>query len=233
MVRALPRILVPEILDGLPASDERAVASRRDLARINMLMFQAPIMAALLRRHVIQPPKRILEIGAGDGGAMLAVARRLASRWPGMELVLLDRADLVTPSRREDFAAIGWRATSVTADVFAWLADEARPQFDMVLANLFLHHFCAKELAALFALIQNAAPLLLATEPRRSAVPLAALRALWVIGANDVTRHDAVASVRAGFAGEELSVLWRQAGGTALEERGRGLFTHVFVGRAP
>ena len=61
------RRVEPEILDGLAADDPQAVHSRRDLVRINALMFQAPIMAGLLRKHVRAAPMRILEIGAGDG----------------------------------------------------------------------------------------------------------------------------------------------------------------------
>ncbi|RWK42513.1 MAG: hypothetical protein EOR47_34925, partial [Mesorhizobium sp.] len=85
------RRLAPEILDGLVADDFRALAARRDLRRINALMFQARIMASLLRKFVPGPPRRILEIGAGDGSFMLAVARRMAGHWPGVELTMLDR----------------------------------------------------------------------------------------------------------------------------------------------
>ncbi|NUS21200.1 MAG: hypothetical protein HOQ25_15655, partial [Mesorhizobium sp.] len=76
------RRLVPEILDGLAADDPRALRSRRDLARINALMFQAPIMVSLMRTFMPKAPGRILEIGAGDGTFMLKVARRMARDWP-------------------------------------------------------------------------------------------------------------------------------------------------------
>ena len=72
------RRLVPEILDGLAADDPAAIASRRDLVRVNALMFQDRIMIGLMRKHVRAGPLRILEIGAGDGRFMLAVARRVA-----------------------------------------------------------------------------------------------------------------------------------------------------------
>jgi hypothetical protein len=53
---------------------------------------------------------------------------------------------------------------------------------------------------------------------------------LGAIGCNDVTRHDAVASVRAGFRDGQLSALW-PAGPWKLTERGAGLFSHLFVAR--
>ncbi|TIP66064.1 MAG: hypothetical protein E5X55_34720, partial [Mesorhizobium sp.] len=102
------RQLAPEILDGLAADDPRALAARRDLRRINALMFQARIMASLLQKFVPGPPRRILEIGAGDGSFMLALARRMAGHWPGVELVMLDRVDLITAQLRGDFDRLGW-----------------------------------------------------------------------------------------------------------------------------
>ncbi|WP_287263190.1 hypothetical protein [Mesorhizobium sp.] len=102
------RQLAPEILDGLAADDPRALAARCDLRRINALMFQARIMASLLQKFVPGPPRRILEIGAGDGSFMLALARRMAGHWPGVELVMLDRVDLITAQLRGDFAGLGW-----------------------------------------------------------------------------------------------------------------------------
>ncbi|MER8631018.1 methyltransferase domain-containing protein [Mesorhizobium opportunistum] len=224
------RRLVPEILDGLAADDPRALASRRDLRRINALMFQARIMASLLRKFVPKPPRRILEIGAGDGTFMLAVARRMARHWPEVELTMLDRAGLLTAELSADFDRLGWTIEGITADVFDWAEGAGGKRFDAITVNLFLHHFDDAGLVRLFSLLTTKAPLLLATEPLRSMPALAAARLLPAIGVNDVTRHDAAQSVRAGFRGSELSGLWLAAGLKPLEERRAGLFSHVFVG---
>ncbi|BCM18589.1 methyltransferase domain-containing protein [Mesorhizobium sp. J8] len=231
------RSLVPEILDGLSADDARARRSRRDLARINALMFQAPIMAALMRKFLPEPPCRILEIGAGDGTFMLKVARRVAKDWRDVELTMLDRVGLATPRLAAEFAALGWRLETVTADVFDWAEKEAARNtggwpFDAITVNLFLHHFDDDELLRLFSLLQRKAPLILATEPLRTGFALTAARLLPAIGVNDVTRHDAVQSVRAGFRDGEISDLWSAAGGSPIEERHAGPFSHVFVGEA-
>jgi spermidine synthase len=226
------RRVEPEILDDLTADDPRAVASRRDLGRINALMFQPGIMARLLRRHVSPAPLRILEIGAGDGRFMLAVARRLVPIWPKVELTLLDRVALGTPALAQAFERLGWRVEFVTDDVFDWLSTHRQRSFDAITTNLFLHHFEPPALRRLFTELQAAAPIFVATEPRRSAFALSATRALRAIGANDVTRHDAPASVIAGFNGNELSALWNHPGATPVDERQAGLFTHIFVGRS-
>ena len=224
------RRLVPELLDQLAPGDPAALASRRDLRRINRLTAQPAIAARLLRRALPQPPRRILELGAGDGVTSLALARRLAAGWPGVTMVLLDRHDLVAPATRAGFDALGWRAETAASDVFDWLADHADHHFDAVTANLFLHHFDA-DLPRLLAAAARLAPVFLATEPRRTRLALAGSRALALIGAGAVTRHDAPASVRAGFARGELTRLWPRDGWTC-EERAAGPFTHVFLARA-
>lgn len=224
------RCLTPEILDGLGADDPQGIASRRDLRRINMLMFQAKIMTSLLGNFVPKPPRCILEIGAGDGSFMLAVARRTAWHWPNVELTLLDRADLINAELRSDFDRLGWKAEGICADVFDWADRAEGKQFDVIAANLFLHHFDDAELTRLFSRMMPKAPLLLAAEPLRARLPLAAARLLPAIGANAVTRNDAPQSVRAGFRGNELSRLWLAANGQPIEERRAGLFSHVFAG---
>ncbi len=108
-------------------------------------------MAGLLRKHVRAKPMRILEIGAGDGTFMLAVARRLAKNWPAVELTLLDRIDLVSPGTRDGFGKLGWRVETVTADVFEWIAQRRARALRRVIANLFLHHFDNADLARLFS----------------------------------------------------------------------------------
>jgi hypothetical protein len=60
-------------------------------------------------------------------------------------------------------------------------------------------------------------------------MPLFFSRLLRVIGCNDVTRHDATISVRAGFSGEELSALWPDKQNWQLTERRAGLFSHLFI----
>lgn len=225
------RSIEPELLDILPASDPKAIGSRRDLVWINALMWQPLIMRRLLARHIARPPRRMLEIGAGDGRFMLTVARRLARHWPGVELLLLDRAPLLTPDVREAFEKLGWRVHQVTAEMFEWAGSAQNERFDVISANLFLHHFDEGALARLFRHLAAMAPLFVATEPWRANLPLFATRLLPAIGANSVTLHDAAASVRAGFAGPELSQLWPGGAGRVLEERRVGPFTHTFAAR--
>ena len=116
-------------------------------------------------------------------------------------------------------------------DMFELLEGNRLCNFDIVTANLFLHHFSEPQLSQLLARLAPLAPLFVACEPRRGGLPLLASRLLWVIGCNDVSRHDAAISVRAGFVGSELSALWPERDRWELHEGAARLFTHCFVAR--
>lgn len=228
----MPRSLVTELLDVLPTDDPEAKASRRDLRLVNRLMFNAALAARKLRGayHGQSPPRRILDLGAGDGTWMLSLARRLARPWPGVEVTLLDRQLLLTDTTRESFAELGWKAVPATADVFDYLATSRQPH-DIVVANLFLHHFEGEALSRLLTLVSGMTGAFIAVEPRRARFALAMSYLLGVIGCNRVTRHDAVASVRAGFADDELSQAWPDRRGWHVAEEAAWPFSHCFIAR--
>jgi SAM-dependent methyltransferase len=225
----MERVVEPEWLDELPASDSRASRSRQDLRRINALMGNAALVAASLRRNGACEMNRLVELGAGDGSFALSLARRLSSVVQLREVTLIDQAAFTNGNARSEFAKLGCALNVIQADAFDWLAG-ARSA-DLVVANLFLHHFEEEPLQKLLHLAASRSRVFIACEPRRSAMSLAGSRLVGLIGCNDVTRHDAVASVRAGFSGCELSSLWPEHEDWVLEERPAGVFSHLFIAR--
>lgn len=223
----MTRTIQRELLDDLSPEDPRAIRSRSDLRRLNTIMGHVSLFsAALAGQFTGKAPHVIAELGAGDGWLMLQLARRLGSRWPGTRVLLLDQHNVVSPDLLNAFGSHGWEAEAVTADVFDWLSAERA--CDALVANLFLHHFTDAQLAEMFRLASSCAPFFVACEPRRSPSALVASCAVGLIGCNSVTRHDAPASVRAGFSGSELSGLWPADGGWRRIERRAGLFSHFF-----
>jgi hypothetical protein len=250
------RIIEPELLDEMRPGDPRAVASRRDICRLNTCMRHHSIMANALHAHCNgQPFKQILDLGAGDGNFLLGVASRLAHlraprshgrekvdstdvklhlapvvggyAWRNIAATLLDRHDIVSPRTFAQFASLGWRAESFVQDVLNWSQNCTPTQ--IIITNLFLHHFPEAALAAILRAIAARAQLFIALEPRRAHWPLFCSSLVWAIGCNEVTRHDAVASVRAGFSGSELSALWPSGSKWRLTEKPAGLFSHLFI----
>jgi Methyltransferase domain len=227
---SLPRRLEPEWLDHLPADDPRAMRSRRDLTRVNSFMGNAGRMADALLQHAAgQTPRTMVDLGSGDGQAMLQVARRLAPHWRNVSIVLLDQQNILSETTLAGFAALGWRVEPTSADVFDFLA-RVQP-VDVITANLFLHHFVDEQLTRLFEQVARATSLMVACEPRRTKFVVEASRLLWAVGCNDVSVHDAVVSARAGFNDKELSALWPHDPQWQVHEQTAGLFSHRFIAR--
>jgi hypothetical protein len=176
-----------------------------------------------------QVPSSLAEIGAGDGSLMLCVAQRLQPAWSGVRLTLVDRQSLLETPVRQAFAAMGWTTQEVQADVFTWL--NQNESVDVIVANLFLHHFDESALRRLFERVAQKARLLVACEPRRLAYPRAAGQLLRLIGCGPVARYDGTLSIAAGFIQSELSALWPVQADWELREGKAGLFSHSFCAR--
>lgn len=226
----LPRIVQDETLDHLPENDPRAIHSRRDLQRINQLMGSKLIMLHAIRHTKLPRPRRILELGAGDGTLMLALAQSLAPKWPKVRLGLLDRQHLVTPQTLHAIQKLGWQPEIMQQDVLDWSMQPYDEGWDLILANLFIHHFEGDALQQLLGAISTRSQAFIACEPRRSKFALSSSRMVGLLGANDVTQEDAVLSVQAGFCKRELSSMWpHKYRSWNLREYEAGLFSHCFV----
>lgn len=227
----MPRKVEPEALDSLGADDPAAQRSRRDLRRLHVAMRTLSIMTHAIGAESSLSALRILELGAGDGSLALRLARRHARHWPRVSWTLLDRQPTVAESTLHGLRAVGWQPTVVVADVFDWLSIDQQRSWDIVVANLFVHHFEGDALARLLRTVSEVTPLFFCCEPRRATTALIASHLVGLIGAGAVTREDAVLSVHAGFRNRELSAHWPSQEGWTLREYSAGLFSHCLLAR--
>ncbi len=230
------RVVQPELLDSLPPDAPEAVASRRDLRRINRLMGNGRLIGREMsreRHRLVSSPSAtsfaLAELGAGDGTMLLKILRSQARDWLGGRILLVDRQPVVATATLDGFRRLGWEVEVVEADVFTWLRNT--PITDMMVTNLFLHHFEGPALRELLRLVGDRTRMFVACEPRRSSFALLGSRLLGLIGCNHVTRHDAVVSVRAGFSGTELGDIFGGQNGQAWKTRETfaGPFSHLFM----
>lgn len=233
----LRRRVEPEWLDSLSPEDPRAKRSRRDLRRVNRVMMAQWLVGAPLDALVRAPatassyatlPVNITELGAGDGALLLRLGQHYAMHWPPIDLTLVDRQPVVAAQTLEGYRALGWHVRVVRDDVHAWLAQPEVHAKPVLFANLFVHHFDGERLRLLLDGVARHARAFLCCEPRRSRFCLASSRMLGAIGCSTVTRHDAMVSVQAGFAGAELSTLWPHHDVWSLREGSAGMFSHLF-----
>lgn len=229
------RIVAKEALDYLAPNDPAALRSRRDLVRVHLAMGTRAIMSkawqALLGTQPGNVPLRILELGAGDGTLLLGVARSLRHCLPPVQLTLLDRLDIVSAATIASFEELGWSVLIQRANVLDWAEqmESSKPRWDLISTTLFLHHFESWQLKQLLAKTAICADRFIACEPRRSMLALTGSYLVGAIGANKVTREDAVLSVRAGFRGAEITAHWpADLAHWQLREFAAGIFSQNF-----
>ena len=205
------RVLVPELLDSLPADHPDAIASRRDLRFLNAVMGNYRWMEKqLIAQAGGDGP--IVEMGAGDG----ELARRVCTRRP--DIAARYHAIDLMPQPSCWPAGATWHQTDLWGDAGVLLLQTA----GVIAANLVLHHFDEASLRRLGSLITNC-QVIIACEPCRREVHVWQGRLLFPF-LNKITRHDMVVSIRAGFRGGELAAALRlpftnkavHASGTAL-----------------
>lgn len=180
----MQREVLPEILDELPDSDPRAVRSRRDLRLINGLMGNERWIERTIARRASEQ-WALAELGAGKGEltSRLADGGRVTCGY-----------DLVGPPTELPTSA-QWQQ----GNFFHHLANDAA---EVVVGSLILHHFQDDGLLRLGELLRLRR-LLVFAEPLRSRLALAEGRLLFPL-VNEVTRHDMMVSIRAGFTRGEL-----------------------------
>ncbi len=184
----MQRRIEPELLDHLPDTDPDAVRSRRELRLINSIMGNHRWLARKVR-GMRKEGWRVLELGAGDGGLGILFAEGGRAEW----LCGLD----IAPRPASWPASAQWMQSDVLAG--------AMPAAEIVVANLFLHHFSEGQLASLGANLPAECRVFLCSEPARRRTHIMQGRLLAaVMRFGRVTRHDMPISIRAGFLGPEL-----------------------------
>lgn len=184
------RLVEPEMLETLAEDEPGAIQSRKDLLLVNGIMGNHRWIPREVRRH-IRPRWRVLELGAGDGALSQKLVRRSLCR--PEQISALDLA-----SRPSDWPG---EATWHQRDLFA----DTLPDAEIIVANLFLHHFEDEQLAELGKRFPASARVILAAEPAR-------FRFHQIQGGffcrlmrlHFVTRNDMMISIRAGFRGDDL-----------------------------
>lgn len=206
---AIQRIISREILDDDSVSPQDLPVILDDLWRINRWCGGVSGSLRLLKRFFARKgrrPVRILDVGAGDGRVAAALSQRLKKLNVETKFFALDRRFSHLCDR---FPAQG--PARVVADA---LQLPFRPaSFDIVMSNLFLHHFsgeAAKEIIR--AMVEMASEAVLINDLDRRWLPYFLIRYAPLLARNRISRLDGAASVRQAYARRELVCLAGEAG---------------------
>jgi 2-polyprenyl-3-methyl-5-hydroxy-6-metoxy-1,4-benzoquinol methylase len=182
------RVVKPEILDSLDATDPTAIRSRQDLRMINWFMRgEAWILKQL---EGIENLTKVVEIGAGDGH----LATKIKEKFPNVEVIAVDLLNRPEGVPLE----VEW----LTGDV---MLSDCFDADTVVIANLFIHHLDDEKLFQLGEKISSCRSIIMAEPHRYWFSKLLGYFMFPVI--NHVTRHDMIVSIDAGFRFGEIAGL--------------------------
>jgi len=209
------RVPSQEWLDEDLGTSEEIQQSFDDLWRINRWLGGVSGCLRLLDRYFARRGSRrarILEVGSGDSRLAAHLQSELARRNRSVEFVALDRR--LSHLRNGNHSA--GKLPRVAADIFN--CPFAEGSFDLVMCNLFLHHFSGDEAVALLRRLAGmASEAVLINDLERHLLPYLFIRVAWPFARSRITRHDGAASVRQAYTKDELAALAGRAGFTSFE----------------
>jgi hypothetical protein len=211
------RVTCSELLDEDRATPREIQDSLDDLWRINRWLGGVSSNVQLLEDFLVRTgvhPLRILDVGAGDSRLAGRLLVELRCRGIYAEFTVLDRR---LTHLRNGHQLVG-APHPVVADALA--LPFAGGSFNVVMCNLFFHHFSdelAKQLLCQLAAVASEAVLI--SDLERHWLPYLFIRYTRWFTRSPVTRHDAPASVRQAYTRDELTALAAAAGFADFEVR--------------
>jgi SAM-dependent methyltransferase len=199
------RELQAELLDS--AAPEMRNRNLQDIARINRWCGGHRILLRVLRELVSSRERfSVLDVGAGSGD----MGERIREAFPNARVLLTD----FRPAHLRNLAL-----PRLAADAFRLPFLPAT--FDFVICSSVLHHFPDEEIEDLIRKTRSLARrALIILDLERHPIPYHFLpMTRRVFGWSTLTLHDGPISVAAGFRAEELALLTRAAGASAVTVR--------------
>lgn len=209
----MPRIMADEIMDDPGQSEADFRAALDGLETLNRLTFAHLPLTRFLDRLVREEGLNsfsLLDVGAGGGDALRAVARWGAKRGVVLDLWGLDRSPWAEGYAMARRTPAGW----ITADLVDLAPDR---RFDVVVCGLFAHHLPDSELVRFLRwLPAHATRRWLILDLHRHWLPWAAVWAgTRLMRLHPMVIHDGPVSINRGFVRADWTRLLAEANVTA------------------
>lgn len=226
------RQLTPERMDDPDLDPALLEPALNGLRRLNALSFAHPLLWRVLQEEarVLQRPGRVLDLACAGGDFLLDAAARAAKQGIPLDLHGCDINPASIELARHRTSSQSRRCTFFVHDA---IQSPLPGEYDIVTANLFLHHLTDEHaVLVLRRMAEAAARLVIVNDLVRSSINLGMVAlASRLVTRSPVVHTDAVLSVRAAFTKPELLQLAVRAGMPNASLRFGGLGRTMLVWR--
>lgn len=216
------RVTTEELLDDDRGTPQEIAQSFDDLWRINRWLGGLSNCLQMIRRvfeRTGASTARILDVGAGDSRMAQRLRDELSRRGIQAQFFALDRRLTHLRNGHSNSRTV----PAVAADVFNLPFGEN--SFDVVMCNLFLHHFSGQSaLNLLRRMAEVARHAVIVNDLERNLLPYLFIRAALPLARSRITRFDGPASVRQAYTRGELRQLAESAGFRNFEVERMGAY---------
>lgn len=205
------RHLQPELMDDPEIEPATHLEALRGLARLNRASRIVHTVETEIRRAVGDGPISVLDVAAGSGDLVTALASRAARTGRDWTFGACDISQTACDT-------IAGRSAAAGVDIPVHRIDAIRQPlpdgYDIVMCHLFLHHLTEPDAQRVLARMHDsAARAVFVTDLRRSKTGyLLALAASRVFTRSFVVHTDALRSVEGAFSLDELAACAQHAG---------------------
>lgn len=205
----------PELMDdpAIPRADHDQAL--RGLARLNRASGIERRVYNALKPYLNDQPLRVLDVAAGSGDLIAALARRAAQTRASVYFTGCDISELACQLIRDRASelpdSVASRIDAIQCDVLSGRLPQGH---DIIMCNLFLHHLDDQDIVRLLiAMRESASKAIIITDLRRSSRGhVLAWLASRALTRSPVVHTDALLSVRAALTQDELLNLAISAG---------------------
>lgn len=229
------RVLTPELMDDAALAPDELRAALAGLRRLNAASLCAPLLWRLIKSEAIAAarPIRVLDVACADGAWVIDAASR--ARAIGLRADF-DGCDINPVSIGIAEREAASRKLPCSFFVHDAIRGEVVPEYDVIVASLFLHHLTDAEAEALLSRMYTATKrLVVVNDLVRSRWNLLMVSAACrLLTRSEVVHTDAVRSTRAAFTRRELLMMAERAGmrGATIGFGGIGRMMLVYRRRA-